>query len=350
MSGQRPWKVKAIGEALESIRRQLREEHTQLTPKMLEAQRLLDRRYAAMREQLRATGQYAPLSCQMLIHRVVLTVDMFPRKAFPWAAFSKMPGAEVGKRKRIWNQSYRFATRIKGIPNIREIAIQSHPTNGYAAGFRIVIVPDGSGGLQWADFQTIANVLPNFKFVVVECAWDFPLMSKVDVQYVQKTAIFGKSRPRIVGINPRHDTWGSRKGVKLVRSYVNFQTGIHRVELEVHARLLRTCRVNGPTDFPRLVEILLEKHILFARLDRGKLVAWLQRDGYTDRQVHDILGQVKDKSDNLWETLSYLRRRVHLKNVQRLLVPVDTQRAVRKAADEWIANWEREMAQEEEQV
>src|SRR5258706_7303045 len=108
MSGQRERKLKAIRADLEIIRRQLREEHTRLTPKMLQAQRLLDQRHAKIREQVCATGEYAPLSCRMLIHRLVLTVDVFPRNAFRWKAFGSIPGARVGKRKRIWNQSYEF--------------------------------------------------------------------------------------------------------------------------------------------------------------------------------------------------------------------------------------------------
>lgn len=329
----------------EWILRQIREKLAKGSRKMIEARELLGQRYAEMREQVRQTGNYEPLSCRMLIHRVVLTVDLTPWSRFPWKAFEAIPGARIGKSKSLWKYHYALATPIRGIGSIREITILSRPTNGFTTPFRIVIVPNRKFGLQWTDFQTILEILPNFKITLLEAAWDFPLMSTVDLRDVNETARFGKSRPLRVGIFPSYASWGSRKGLKFVRSYAHFETGIHRVELELHAQLLKRRGVNGPADFPQLVKNLLEKHILFARLDRLKLIRQLRRSGYDSQRRQDILQQVGDRSESLWEALNYLRRRLHLTNVHRLLVPGDTNRLVRKAAEEWITNWEKEQDQ-----
>lgn len=328
----------AILDALHRLRREIRGVH-RLPEKRQQAIDLIEHRYAELRRELGATKLYAPLSCVMLIHRLVLTVSVSPRSAFPWTAIGAIPGARVGRGRMLFKRQYGLSTPIRGVGELKSFFVESNPTNGFVAPFRITIVPGGREGLQWDDLRTVLELLPNFKFVLVEVAWDFPLMSIVDIDYVRKRGLFGKSRPRSVEINPLHETWGGRKATKFVRSYVRYESDVHRAELEMHARALREYAIDSPFDFPRLVQTLLDRHILFGRLDGRRVVRRLRREGFSERQRRNVLDQLKDREGNIWEALRYLRRRVHLSNVRRLLVPVRANRLLREAAADWARTW-----------
>jgi len=76
-------------------------------------------------------------------------------------------------------------------------------------------------------------------------------------------------------------------------------------------------------DFQRLPEILANDHIRFAQIDDTKLAARLRRNGIVSQKQQDILRQVKNREASLWELLKFLRKRMHLTIVRRLLRPVD---------------------------
>jgi hypothetical protein len=145
-----------------------------------------------------------------------------------------------------------------------------------------------------------------------------------------------------------YSSWGARKGQKLVRSYARPETQVHRVELELHSRLLRVYGINSSDDFPRLVNNLIEKHIAFFRLDRKKLIQRLQRNGFNGRKQQLILEQVSDRKADMYDVLRFLRKRVHLTNAQRLCRLDKLDSLVVEAAQRWVATRNREMAQEVE--
>jgi hypothetical protein len=337
-----------IRKALERLHKRIRAPRRRVPEKMLAASEAAERLHIQMRKALRRSRKFEPLRCTMLIHRVILTVDYHPINDFFAEWLSRIPGLLLGPAKRLWRQHYAFVRRISGIANLSDGSVEYAKTNGWAAPLRITLVPRIPGGFKRRDLETIFNALPNFTLVAMEVAWDFPIESEVDVQYVERSGIFGKSRPRNVGINPMYSSWGSRKGQKLVRSYARPETQAHRVELELHARFLRAYGINSSDDFPRLVNILIEKHIAFFRLDRKKLNRQLQRNGFSAQKQQLILEQVGDRKADLYDALRYLRRHVHLTNVQRLCRPDKLDSLVVEAAQRWIAIWNREMAQEVE--
>jgi hypothetical protein len=315
------------------------EEHLRANRKQLEALRTLRRRYEKMREELRKTGQYDLLSCEARIHRVIVTSQIFPSKAFPWKALGKLPGARVFKPRRIFGQTYTEVTPIRLRGSIRDISVYAKPQNGWSPRFRIVIIPRNRTSMRCRDLERVLECLPNFKVVLVEFALDFPIASIVDLKFVQRYALFGKIWPRFVGINPLHDSWGTRTGATFIRVYARFDTDALRIEFELHSSFLRKHGINHPAGFTNLATIL-QSHILFAKLDEKKLLAQLQRNGSSEKEIQNILGQMEDRDEWLYDVLRYLRQRVSLQNVRRVLVPFDEMnKVVRNVIRKWAVQW-----------
>jgi hypothetical protein len=332
-------KLLAVLDARERIRQRLCEEHSRVNGKRLEALRTLRRRYKKMREVLHKTGQYDPLTCESKIHRVIVTSQIFPLKAFPWKALRKLPGARVFKPRRIFRQTYSEVTLIRLRGSIRDISVYAKPQNGWSPRFRIVIIPRNRTSVRCRDFEKVLECLPNFNVVLVEFALDFPIASIADLKFVQRYALFGKIWPRFVAINPLYDSWGTRTGTTFIRVYARFKTDALRVEFELHSSFLRKHGINHPADFVNLAGIL-RSHIFFAKLNQKRLIQQLQRNGSSEQEIQNILGQVEDRDECLYDALKYLRRKVRLKNGRRILIPHDeVNQLVANALKRWSETW-----------
>jgi hypothetical protein len=340
-------KLLAALDARERIRQRLCEEHSRVNGKRLEARRTLCRRYGKMREELRKTGRCDPLTCEAKIHRVIVTSEIFPLNTFPWGALEELPRAQVVKPRRIFRQAYTEVTRIRLRGSIREIFVYTKPRDGWSPPFRVVIIPQNRTSVRCVDLEKILECLPNFKVVLVEFALDFPIGSIMDLQFVQRWVLFGKIWPRFVGINPLHDSWGTRKGTKFIRVYARFETDALRIEFELHSSFLRQHGVNHPADFVNLAGIL-RSHIFFAKLDQKRLVQQLQLLALSEPKIRNILEQVEDRDECLYGELKYLRRKVGLKNSRRILIPHDeVNQLVANALKRWSETWLTKAARKE---
>lgn len=156
-------------------------------------------------------------------------------------------------------------------------------------------------------------------------------------EYVRRRCLFGKTRP-----SPsvkRTDYWGSRKGTKRVQIYFKKEIDSLRVELDLRPKFLRKFQIEGPEDFYKLVAILPRLHILFARLDEQKLRRQLRNMGLRRNQIEAVESEMKLHEDHLWMALCYLRRVVGLKNAHRVLIPIRRNKVIRRALEEWAAQW-----------
>lgn len=156
-------------------------------------------------------------------------------------------------------------------------------------------------------------------------------------KYVRSHCLFGKTRPSPSA--KETDYWGSRKGIKRVQVYFKKEISRLRVELDLRPRFLRKHGIEGPEDFYKLVSILPRRHILFARLDEQKLIRQLRNMGLRRRQIGTVMQEVKASENDLWMTLSYLRRIVGVKNVHRILIPIRMSELIRQALSKWAAQW-----------
>ena len=297
--------------------------------------------YAATRLELEQNGLYESLTCAGKIDRVVATASDLSLDAL--AAIS---GYEIKKPRSLWHKSYRTATPIRGPRSIREVIVESDPAKPFYPRYRVVIEPRDVSGLEAQALASILERLTNPKIQLVEVAFDFPFESIVDTEFVERYGAFGKSGPHSVGQIPAYDSWGSRKGSKFVKSYYKPEISGHRVELEFHAPDLQRYGIADVFQFPKFAKLIPEHHIFFGRIDHPALLRRLVGEEYPEDQVREIRRKVKNLEWNLCAALNYLRKDVGLKNVRRILVPLDDMnRVVREALSKWGAEWRADSAQ-----
>jgi hypothetical protein len=225
--------------------------------------------------------------------------------------------------------------------SIRKIFIESAPNVGWLPKFRISIIPRDATGLLLEDFRFILELIPEFKFVLVEIACDSPLDCIVDTSFVRRHMLAGKTRLRPGG-NALHERWGSARSSKVVRAYAKFEASAFRIELQLHARFLRKHKINHTSDFAKLATILSNRHIYFAALNDNKLQEHLRRSSLPHKTKTALLKTAAKSRKSLWSTLRLLRRNGHLVNVRRLLVPLpDMNRIVVAALNQWATKWEK---------
>ncbi len=290
--------------------------------------------YEGLRDRLRDSGQYEPLTCVCKIDRVVLTTG-----SLLWKAIAGIPGYTAHPEKRLWRKDYGFARRISGTGSISEIVVESKPTASWFAPFRITVIPQDETGLREGDFRLLLEVLPSVRFTVLEVAWDFPSECVVDLEFVRRYGLFGSTwlRP---GSNPYHDKWGN-VGSKIVRAYVKWGTSQFRIELELHVKLLRELGISDIFDFRKLRSALFPDHIRFEKLNEQRLAVPFYRSDLPLEKRRIVRKRVKQKAQrSVWEATRYLREEAHLTNVRRFLVPIpEINEVIRVALERMLAQW-----------
>jgi hypothetical protein len=307
----------------------------QPTPKRKAAAKDLQRRHLAERDVLRRAGSYEPVRCDAKLDRIIITA-----REVPLQELGKIPDYRAKPPKRLWKKQYREVTRIYGTGSIREIIIESGPNAGWLPKFRITVIPRDETGLLLEDLCLILELIPDFKIVLIEIAFDFPLGSVVDTSFVRRHMLCGKTRLRPGG-NALHERWGSARSSKVVRSYAKFEASSFRIEFQLNARFLRKHGINHASDFPKLATILSSQHIYFASLDDNKLREHLRRSALPHKTKTAILKSVAETRKSLWSTLRLLRRKWHFANVRRLLTAhPEMNRIVLSALNQWATQWQ----------
>jgi hypothetical protein len=303
-------------------------------------QKTLERHYQTYRQHLRDTDAFEPIACDCKLDRIVAAASVVPT-----AAIQNIPGFRLRRRYPVKPQRrgdfvpYGWAARIAGTGSIREVVIYSDRQAKWLAPAKIIVIARDALGLQFADACSVFELLSNPQLIDVEIALDFPINSLVDVAFVERHAIFGKSQPRNVGKNPLYSNYGTRVGSKFVRSYAKFEIQRHRVEPNFHRRDLKRFGIKDIFNLHTLADIL-PRHIFLAQLSRTKLEQNLHRQDFSIQKQQAILREAEKLERNLCRTLKYLRRTARLKNTRRLLSPLDDlNRVVLAAINKWAAEW-----------
>jgi hypothetical protein len=324
-------KKRAAGETLLRLMNASRKGTQRLTLKTLFALLSLQERYSETRKRLEKKGGYEQLTCECKLDVVILTASHFP-----FAAFKDL-GYRVPAPEGLWRQRYSFVTRLKGTKSIREINVEHGPNKPWLPPFRITIIPRDASGVVVQDFQSILELLPDFKIVLLEVALDFPLGSLIDVDYVRKHLLSGKMNLPC-GTDPFHQRYPGAS--RTIRAYAKWESDKSRWEMALGSRFLRGEEIEDIFDFQHLGEILAPKYVLFARLNRTKVLNVVDKGRFTARRKAEIRAALKAREGSLWETLRYLRQNVGLKNTQRYLIPLtETNDVVKEALKKWAAVW-----------
>jgi hypothetical protein len=255
-----------------------------------------------------------------------------------WADFRSIPGYRFLRERHLPKKNgYALAQPIHGTGSVKSIVIEHRRRAGWFAPFRITVIPRDATGLREEDLRTILELLTDPTFSLLEIAFDFPIWSVIDVDYVRRFGLFGKTWSP-AGWNPTHQKYGGTRGSKIVKVYAKWEIDALRVELELRSRFLRRHGITDIFDFGRLAEILVGRHIYFGRMNTDKLIERLQK--FRSAKQQNILEHVANGARSLWETLRYLRQKVGLENTRRLLTPIhEVNRVIDEASLAWAGQW-----------
>jgi hypothetical protein len=298
----------------------------QVTPKIQAVRQLMNRRFHA------GIGKLCVALLDMLI---------FLCTENPSHALMQVPGFKSGRSHWVKDAErcrYHRVHWFRSVKSKMKFCIYSEPLDGWLEPFKVVLFADDQTGLLPSEVFGILEVMPAARLLLVELAFDFSPLSNVNESFVRRYGIFGKSRRDRVTKNPNGDWWGSKKGGKRVKSYFKDRIGGHRVEFRVRTRFLQAESIETVFDFWKFANVFPQKHIWFGRFDDTKLIKFL-RTKHNIRNSLQIAKHVNAMDGDLDAQLTYLRQTVGLNNTRRLLIPLRANRLVRRALDEWVAQW-----------
>jgi hypothetical protein len=201
--------------------------------------------------------------------------------------------------------------------------------------FTLTVIANDSRGLSYREIEQIIRAFETYQLTLVEVALDFPPESHLDADYVRRHALFGKTRPRTSRRYPGKLRYGGRRSDKLVRCYFKKQIGCFRVELELHANLLRRFGIVRLEDLKKLPGLLHPRHIKFARVNWQKLNKHLSHQHASGMQGAQP-GVVPTAS--IHKTLGFLRKCAGVKNAHRFLLSMRVNRRILRALKHWAHN------------
>jgi hypothetical protein len=221
-----------------------------------------------------------------------------------------------------------YVNRITGT----RIFIQYQPQLPGLSPFKLTIIPDDRETLSRDEILQVVQPFYKYRFLTLEIALDFDLESGVDLSFVRRHGVFGKSRPNTSRLFVFSAQYGDRKGDKLVRCYRKLELNVFRVELELHSALLRRNRIAHLADFWRLSDLLFPNHIRFVRINWAALTKHLSRRGLDATQ---IIQRAKSENGSLHATMEFLRTNVGVYNVHRFLRTTSPSSNICKGLKSW---------------
>jgi hypothetical protein len=278
--------------------------------------------------------------CMAILDRLRFVCD-----ADPVPALRVLPGFHPGRsvfprrQNPAWFQPYGHGQWFQSEQSKMKFYVESDRREGWLAPYSVTLIADDRTGLLPEEVLAILEVMPTARLTMVELAIDFSPVTNVTRDFVLRFGVFGKSERDLSGDNPMADWWGARKGGKRTKSYFKDQVFGHRVEFLLRSRFLRHYRIRDVFDFRRFIELLPRHHILFAQLDEQRLIARLRGTGFSSARTIGILRRVAERRTDLSAALTYLRRRIGIKNSRRLLIPLHTNNLVLGALQDWTAEW-----------
>lgn len=274
--------------------------------------------------------------CEVNLDRVLLFCDEDPsHQLMGVPRFKSQASHFVTPYKDRRFQPYGRVQWFEDKQSTMKFLVESKRREGWLPAYRVTLFADDRTGLLPEQLFAVLEVIPRFKVSTIELAFDFPPW--ISRRLLTQRVLFGKSRPTRSVETTRY--WGSRKGSKYVRLYHKEEIDKYRVELELHAKFLKTFQIRDTFDFHKFCELLPVRHIYYARFDVEKLIALLRSMEMSYGEIWKILKDIALLEDDVWPTLNYLRLEVGLKNARRLLVPLKTNRLIREALKNWAAVW-----------
>jgi hypothetical protein len=199
------------------------------------------------------------------------------------------------------------------------------------APFKGTLVPHDQSALSSEEIQQVVGQFKSYRFLLIEVAIDFSPGSGIDVNFVRKFGLFGKSRPNHSRLLKHGALLGSRKGGKLIRIYNKKQLGVLRVEVEVHSAWLRRFGIATLRDMHKLPQALFPQHLRFVNVNWNAVGRYLSRRGLSSGH---IINHAKHRGDSIHAVMEFLRNSgVH--NPHRFLLTVAPSREIFQSLKNW---------------
>jgi hypothetical protein len=213
-----------------------------------------------------------------------------------------------------------------------EIRYRAYWAHVYRA--KLIVRAKTGSDLPCEEIIALLKVFPKWDLILMEVAFDFPIGSKVNRDYVQLHAKFGKSR--VLTIPGQGDTlyFGEREAPKLVRAYRKEELSCFRVELELHARLIKKLRLQHFQSISQLASLLVPDHIRFVRLDFEKLKEFCTRRGIS----HEVVKRAK-AATSLHGRFDILKVGGISQNLYRFLIPLRQNDLLRRALQDFVSRY-----------
>jgi hypothetical protein len=132
--------------------------------------------------------------------------------------------------------------------------------------------------------------------------------------------------------------YGSRKANKFVRCYHKDELGVFRVEVELHASLLRQNDISTLDDFVYLPYVICPKHLLFVAVDWKLLTQYLSNNLDEGRQVGV---EARECAASLRRVRRYLKKK-GVVNFHRFVVSMPLNEEVGRALKRWAHHFKKE--------
>jgi hypothetical protein len=210
--------------------------------------------------------------------------------------------------------------------------VQYQPQLPGLPAFKITIIGVDERNLSLREVRQVMLAFPHYRLLLVEVAFDFRPESKIDLEFVRRHALFGKSHPNFSRMFPTSARYGGRKSHKLVRSYWKEKLNSFRIELELHSSWLRQNNIARLEDLRKLAGSLFPNHIRFVHVDWRRVRRYLSRRGL---RVAQIILEAKGRSGSIHDVLAYLRSGAGVTNVHRFLVTGDANDEIQRSLKKW---------------
>jgi hypothetical protein len=197
---------------------------------------------------------------------------------------------------------------------------------------KVTVVPDDSRILSRKEIQQVVEQFTRYRFLLVEVALDLYAESEIDLDFILRHALFGKSRRNQSRLFFRTAFYGARHSDKLIRCYRKENLNVFRVELELHSRLLRRYGITQIRDLRKLAAALCPRHLNFVRLDWAALGNYFLRSGF---RRNEIFQRLRKKAASIHAAMDFLRAVVGVRNPHRFLKRIAPSTAVHHLLEAW---------------
>jgi hypothetical protein len=232
-------------------------------------------------------------------------------------------------------RGYAEVSRLTKPETGTQIEISLCPRFGYLKQALLHLIANDATGLSHSETNQVLECGDFLHMNLVELALDFASGSGIDLAFVRRHLIAGKSQIHRLCSHPPMTYYGSKRSPKHLRCYQKERLNAFRVEFELRREWLRKRKIFHPDDLPRLPVLLDHSHFRFVRINWGAVRRRL--DGMP--RWSDLVFEMAEKmGSELHSVLAWLRA-WGVTNVQEFLLPLNETQIATRAIRLWAKHW-----------